>query len=214
MEKCLRYRGIYRRPHEKRDGQLWCPISEAPMSTSFAISRFLVRWLSCGVQWALFCDWCDMLWLADPAELFALADDRYAVQVVKREHVPDEDLKMDDQAQTVYPRKNWSSLILWNLWHPANERLTLDMVNTLPGRDLHRFCWLEDAEIGSCRWRGTIWSASTRVKRRNCCISRAGARKSALTAPMRTCGGTSSRSWMRAGRGYRREGLRLRYRAS
>ena len=28
------------------------------------------------------------------------------------------------------------------------------MINTLPGRDLHRFCWLEDEEIGELepRW--------------------------------------------------------------
>src|SRR5690606_28435707 len=99
-------------------------------------------------QWALFCDFVDMMFLADPSELFSLADDRYAVMVVKHNHVPTEKKKMDNQAQTVYQRKNWSSVILWNIAHPANARLTIDMVNTLPGRDLHRFCWLEDDEIG------------------------------------------------------------------
>lgn len=89
-----------------------------------------------------------MLWQDDPAKLFELADDRYAIQVVKRQHEPSETVKMDDQAQTAYPRKNWSSVILWNTTHPANARLTVEMVNTLPGRDLHRFCWLEDDEIG------------------------------------------------------------------
>lgn len=147
MESALRYQGLYTRPHEQRDGQLWDVISDAPMATTFACSRFLTPWLA-ESQWALFCDFADMLFLVDPAELFALADERYAVMVVKHEHVPTETVKMDAQAQTTYQRKNWSSVILWNCTHPANARLTVEMVNTRPGRDLHRFCWLEDAEIG------------------------------------------------------------------
>jgi hypothetical protein len=147
MENALRFENLYTRPHENRNGQLWCPISNAPMTTSFANSRFLVQWLARG-DWALFCDFADMMFLEDPAELFALADERYAVMVVKREHKPTESEKMDGQIQTTYERKNWSSLILWNRRHLANANLTLDMVNGLPGRDLHRFCWLADHEIG------------------------------------------------------------------
>ena len=45
MEKPLRYRKLYTRPHEQRDGQLWDVISDAPMATSFANSRFLTPWL-------------------------------------------------------------------------------------------------------------------------------------------------------------------------
>jgi hypothetical protein len=148
MERPLRFRKLYTRPHERRNGQLWDVISDAPMATSFACSRFLTPWLG-EADWAVFCDFADMLFLADPAELFALADDRFAVQVVKHWHEPSEALKMDGQAQTTYARKNWSSMILWNRRHPANDRLTLDMVNSLPGRDLHAFCWLKDEEIGA-----------------------------------------------------------------
>lgn len=74
------------RPIENRDGQLWCPISKAPMSTEFAISRFCVPFIQ-REGWALFAD-CDILCTADIAELFALADDRYAVMVVKHEQLP------------------------------------------------------------------------------------------------------------------------------
>jgi hypothetical protein len=38
--------------------------------------------------------------------------------------------------------------MLFNCDHPSNKKLTVEMINTLPGRDLHRFCWLEDDEIG------------------------------------------------------------------
>lgn len=149
MERVLRHKGLYRRPHEQRNGQTWDVISDAPMATSFANSRFLAPWLAEGSEWALSCDFADMLFLDDPAKLFALADDQFAVQVVKHRHEPPESTKMDEQIQTRYARKNWSSVILWNLTHPANQHLTLAMVNELPGRDLHAFCWLEDHEIGA-----------------------------------------------------------------
>jgi hypothetical protein len=153
VERGLRTEGYYRRQHERRNGQMWDIASDAPMSTSFANSRFLVPFLA-SAQWALWCDFSDMLFLADPAELLGLADTKYAVMVVKHRHTPTTQQKMDGQVQTVYTRKNWSSLILWNWQHRANARLTMEMVNTLPGRDLHRFCWLEDEEIGelSVEW--------------------------------------------------------------
>lgn len=116
------------------------------MSTEFAISRFAIPLLQRS-GWALFID-CDFVAIADVADLFALANDKYAVMCVKHEHVPLEAIKMDDQLQTVYARKNWSSCVLWNLEHPGNRRLTIEMLNTLPGRDLHAFCWLLDSEIG------------------------------------------------------------------
>lgn len=149
IEKPLRHAGLYTRLHEERDGQLWDLISDAPMATTFANSRFLTPFLATPeAEFVLFCDFADMLFLADPAELFALASEDHAIQVVKHHYTPAELKKMDGRAQTTYLRKNWSSVILWNLTHPANARLTVEMVNTLPGRELHRFCWLEDEEIG------------------------------------------------------------------
>ena len=56
---------------------------------------------------------------------------------------------MDGAAQTVYPRKNWSSLILFNCGHPSNRTLTSDVVNSKEGAYLHRFQWLDDSEIGA-----------------------------------------------------------------
>lgn len=144
----LRESGLLTRPVERRDGNLWCPISQAPMATEFAISRFAVPHLQ-WEGWALFID-CDILCYADIAQLFALARKKYAVMVVKHEQppAPDGTRKMDGQAQTNYARKNWSSVVLWNCEHPANARLTPEILNTWPGRDLHAFRWLKDDEIG------------------------------------------------------------------
>lgn len=116
------------------------------MSTEFAISRFLVPYLA-GGGWALFMD-CDVLVRENLTRLFEIADPRYAVMCVKHNHQPVTTLKMDNQPQIAYPRKNWSSVMLFNCDHPANRELTVGMVNTLPGRDLHRFCWLADNDIG------------------------------------------------------------------
>lgn len=149
MEKTLRHMEppMYWRRHEMREGKLWDTVSQAPMSTEFAITRFLTPHLA-QEGWALFID-CDMLVLGDISDLFKKADPKYAVQVVKHLHIPTETEKMDGQIQTAYPRKNWSSVVLWNCDHPSNHKLSVEDVNSLPGRDLHRFCWLEDDEIGS-----------------------------------------------------------------
>ncbi len=55
---------------------------------------------------------------------------------------------MDGQLQVNYPRKNWSSLILWNCNHPSNKNLNVETVNKLSPQELHRFTWLKDDEIG------------------------------------------------------------------
>ena len=122
-------------------------ISQAYCATEFSIARFLVP-LVAKSQWALFCDG-DFMFRADIQELLAQANPRYAVQVVKHEHHPAEALKMDQQVQTSYPRKNWSSLMLFNMSHAANRiRLTRELVDTEKGINLHQFCWLKDHEIG------------------------------------------------------------------
>lgn len=146
----LRRTGLYRRPTEIRtiDGrrQLWDTISDAPMSTEFAISRFLVPRLA-GKGLALFTD-SDVLFRTNVSWLFDEIDPQFAVSVVKHDHRPAEGVKMDGQVQTAYSRKNWSSVMVFNCDHAANKALTVDLVNRFPGRDLHRFCWLDDSQIG------------------------------------------------------------------
>lgn len=139
--------GLYTRPTETRDGKLWDVISEAPMATEHACARFLVKELA-GSGWALFVDG-DILVRADINELFDSLDPAKALYCVQHEHAPATTLKMDGQVQTRYARKNWSSVMAINCDHRANAALTVEMVNTLPGRDLHRFCWLSDELIGA-----------------------------------------------------------------
>lgn len=145
----LDHLSILSRPIERKDGKLWCPISQAHMSTEFAISRFCVPFIQT-TGWALFTD-CDILCWEDVENLFALAEDKYAVMTVKHpieNMITQQVTKMDGQMQLFYNRKNWSSVVLWNCDHEANRRFTLEHLNTWPGRDLHAFKWLEDSEIG------------------------------------------------------------------
>lgn len=116
-------------------------------STEFTITRFLVPYLAKYKGVAIFCD-CDFLFEEDIMKLFAQFDPSKAVQVVKHEYTPREDTKFLGHTQHKYPRKNWSSLIMYNCEHPSNLKLTLDVVNDQPPSYLHRFQWLDDEEIG------------------------------------------------------------------
>lgn len=136
-----------RQPDLREQGLYWRD-KDPLASTEFTYTRFLVPRLENYQGWALFCD-CDFLWLGDIAELIDLCDDRYAVMCVHHDHRPTEKIKMDDCVQTQYPRKNWSSLTLYNCGHPANQVLTPEVVNSESGAFLHRFQWLSDDLIGS-----------------------------------------------------------------
>ncbi|CAA7406490.1 unnamed protein product [Spirodela intermedia] len=133
---------------ELRDAGLFWRERGPTESTEFSFTRFLTPYLAGYQGWAVFVD-CDFLYLADVAELAALADDRYAVMCVHHEYAPKETVKMDGVVQTTYPRKNWSSMVLYNCGHPKNvATLTPETVSTQTGAFLHRFQWLDDAEIG------------------------------------------------------------------
>ncbi|HLD13219.1 MAG TPA: glycosyltransferase [Burkholderiales bacterium] len=113
-------------------------------STDFSFTRFLVPCLSGYTGWSLFMD-CDMLVLDDIAKLWTLRDDRYAVQVVKHNHVPKEDTKFLGAKQTKYEKKNWSSVILFN--NAKCQALTPNYVNSATGLDLHQFKWLSNDDL-------------------------------------------------------------------
>lgn len=143
---------LYTRPLEYRASAadrpvMWDVISDAPMSTQHANARFLVPHLA-KEGWALFMDG-DMMVRANLNQVFEGLDRSKAVYCVQHRHEPEPGVKMDGQYQTRYARKNWTSFIIFNCDHEANKRLTVEAVNTFPGRDLHRLCWLEDHEIGA-----------------------------------------------------------------
>ena len=124
-------------------GGLYTRPRNAISSTEFSFSRFLTPYLSNYEGWSLFMD-CDMIARADFAELFALADDAFAVMVAKHDYTPRADIKFSGHVQTKYEKKNWSSVVLFN--NARCRALTPDFVNTATGLELHQFKWLESED--------------------------------------------------------------------
>lgn len=149
-----------------------CPVSITPLrreslpikprgaldSTEFATSRFLVPYLCDFKGTALFMD-CDMLVLDNVhmpffAGLSNLVLKDWAVACVQHDYKPKSADKFLGQKQTIYPRKNWSSFMLFDC--EECSILTPDYVNKAPGLELHQFKWTE--KIGSLdpRWNNLI----------------------------------------------------------
>ncbi len=117
-------------------------------SNQFIYSRFLTPYL-CGFEgWAIFADG-DMVCRADIRELWDLRDPSKAVQVVQHDYQTRQNVKYLGNRNENYPRKNWSSVILWNCGHPAHRILTPERVRDSTGAFLHRFSWLQDDQVGA-----------------------------------------------------------------
>lgn len=127
-------------------------------TNAFIYSRFLVPELMDFQGWAIYCD-SDMLFREDVAKLWALRDESKAVMVVKHDYETRRNTKFVgtplESVNHDYPRKNWSSLILWNCGHERNRILTRRFVAEAGGKILHRFSWLDDSQIGEI---GSTWN--------------------------------------------------------
>ena len=116
-------------------------------STQFAYTRFLVPHLMNYTGCAIFIDG-DMIVAEDIAQLYNLFDPNYAVQVVKHDYKTKMSAKYLGAKNEDYPRKNWSSVILWNCSDLRNKILTPTFVKDATGSQLHQFSWLPDSAIG------------------------------------------------------------------
>ena len=116
-------------------------------SNDFIYTRFLVPAICNYAGWAIFADG-DMLCRDDIVKLWRQRDSSKAVQVVQHDYKTKHPVKYLGAPNVDYERKNWSSLILWNCGHPANSRLTPEMLMRQSGAYLHRFKWLKEEEIG------------------------------------------------------------------
>ena len=116
-------------------------------SNDFVYSRFLTPYLHNFEGWAIFADG-DMVCQSDIKELWDLRDETKALQVVMHDYKTRFNQKYLGNTNENYPRKNWSSLILWNCSHPKHKVLTPDFISSQTGKYLHRFSWLDDEDIG------------------------------------------------------------------
>lgn len=131
----LRELGLYTREQDKA-------------STEFSLTRFLTPYLAAYDGWSIFVD-CDFLFTSDVLNVLEYADPSKSVCVVQHDYTPANAVKMDGQQQTTYPRKNWSSFILFNGSHPDVKALTPQIVNRESPAFLHRFSWTNDSDIGA-----------------------------------------------------------------
>ena len=116
-------------------------------SNAFIYSRFLIPWMMGFSGHAIFVDG-DMIVKADIAELWAERDLYSAVKVVKHDYKTKHPIKYLGARNDDYPRKNWSSVMLWSCGSARNRVLTPSYVEKATGPHLHRFEWLDDDRIG------------------------------------------------------------------
>lgn len=116
-------------------------------SNDFIYSRFLIPALCDYQGWALYLDG-DMVVKGDLARLWGLRDASKDAMVVKHDYQTKAHSKYLGARNEDYPRKNWSSVILWNCGNFPNRKLTPDLVAKSSGAFLHRFQWLDDSRIG------------------------------------------------------------------
>jgi len=136
-QNVLRELGLYTRAHD------------LGASTEFSLTRFLTPYLAAYDGWAIFCD-CDFLYTTDIRTVIEDLDPSKAVYCVKHDYTPVHRIKMDGKVQVPYPRKNWSSFIIFNCAHPDVQALTPHVVNTATASFLHRFEWVgDDSAVGS-----------------------------------------------------------------
>lgn len=116
-------------------------------SNQFIYSRFLVPHLQKYQGWAIFIDG-DMLLRTDITELWDMRDESKAVMCVHHDYQTKMTTKYLGSKNENYPRKNWSSVVLWNCAHRMNGLLTPKIIQDASGAYLHRFSWLHDSLIG------------------------------------------------------------------
>jgi lipopolysaccharide biosynthesis glycosyltransferase len=116
-------------------------------SNQFIYSRFLVPHLMQYTGHAIFIDG-DMIVRGDIAELWDLRNVNTDVQVVKHDYQTRMSEKYLGSKNENYPRKNWSSVMIWNCNSFPNRGLTPKFIEKATGAELHRFSWIDDARIG------------------------------------------------------------------
>ena len=149
-QTALRSAGLYRRAWRQdiNSTQKIDLVDNKPFSTDFSFTRFLIPHLNQYEGYAIFMD-CDMLVRSDIMEVFdKYSNPVHGLSCIWHKYYPENTVKMDNQAQQSYSKKNWSSFMLWNCSHHVHANLTVDDVNTKSGWWLHNFVWMDIWERG------------------------------------------------------------------
>ena len=115
-------------------------------STEFSYSRFLVPYLSDYKGISIFVD-DDFIFRKNPLVLALFLTHNHSVACVKHDFEKKFDTKFNGEKDVWYPKKLWSSLMVFNNSHPDCKKLTLDSVQRESGKFLHQFEWTNDSKI-------------------------------------------------------------------
>lgn len=118
-------------------------------STEFTITRFLVPYLSDYMGYSLFVD-CDVLFKENPRNIIKEIEHSSDVYCVPHNYTPFQDIKMDNRKQHVYPRKNWSSVMLFNNYQC--QYLNLRYINSATPSELHQMMWAQSIGKLDPKW--------------------------------------------------------------
>ena len=121
--------------------------THADGSNQFVYTRFLVPHLMSFNGWAIYIDG-DMVVRDDIVKLWEMRQYDKDVMVVKHDYLTRMTEKYMGSKNEDYPRKNWSSVILWNCNAFPNRQLKPSFIQEKDGAYLHRFSWLDDDRIG------------------------------------------------------------------
>lgn len=149
----MRKAGLYRRPYTlSATGDYVDMLDGLTVTRADCLLRFFAP-LLCGHDgWAVYLD-SDTLVLNDLTHMLDAARRKpgKALYCVKQTypHVSGARSKYNGHAQTVYPRKLWTSVMLIDCSHPYWRTLTPAEINTRPIVDLLSLSDLPDAAIGS-----------------------------------------------------------------
>ena len=109
-------------------------------STEFSFTRFYVPMLCNYEGIAMFCD-NDFVWKCDPLEIEKYLGNN-DIAVVKHKYYKANDTKMDGVKNKDYPRKNWSSLIIYNC--SKLRHLSKEYLDDARHSDLHELRWAKN----------------------------------------------------------------------
>lgn len=115
-------------------------------TTEFSLTRFLVPFLSNFNGYSIFMD-CDMVCNIDISEVLSVIENQpnKSVYVCQHDYKSVVNLKATGKNEN-YPRKNWSSFMIFN--NSLCKNLTPEYVNSATPSDLHRLIWANE-NIGS-----------------------------------------------------------------
>lgn len=132
----------------RNSGKYWRNIPGEKAATEFSFTRFLIPWLCNYKGHAVFID-SDNVITGDVADLTQYFTQDNSVWCVQHDYSSNVTTKMDGCEQINYPKKNWSSFMIFNNAHSDCKNLHPTSVSKESGAYLHRFDWTKQENIGS-----------------------------------------------------------------